>query len=98
MSGNQASLPLAGSPFMFQQHGQSGAWMSDRLPHTSKIVDDLCFVKSMHTPAINHGPGVTFMQTGSQFPGRPSMGAWLDYGLGTENENLPAFVVMVTKK
>ncbi len=97
MSGNQSSLPLVGSPFKFKQHGDSGAWFSDRLPHLAEIADDLCFVKSMHTPAINHGPGVTFMQTGSQFPGRPSMGAWLDYGLGTENNNLPSFVVMVTK-
>ena len=97
MSGNQASLPLAGTPFKFKQHGESGAWVSDILPHTAKVVDDLCFVKSMVTDAINHGPGVTFMQTGSPFPGRPSMGAWLDYGLGTENNNLPAFVVMVTK-
>lgn len=97
MSGNQASLPLAGSPFSFQQHGQSGAWLSNVLPHTARVADDLCFVKSMYTEAINHGPAVTFMQTGSQFPGRPSMGAWIDYGLGSENENLPAFVVMVTK-
>ena len=97
MSGNQASLPLVGSAFPMKQHGESGAWLSSVLPHTSEIADELCFVKSMHTPAINHGPGVTFMQTGSQFPGRPSMGAWLDYGLGSENNNLPAFVVMVTK-
>lgn len=97
MSGNQASLPLVGSPFAFKQHGDSGAWLSETLPHIAEIADELCFVKSMHTPAINHGPGVTFMQTGSQFPGRPSMGAWLDYGLGTENQNLPSFVVMVTK-
>ncbi|MDP6113561.1 MAG: DUF1501 domain-containing protein [Planctomycetota bacterium] len=97
MSGNQSSLPLVGSPFKFKQHGQGGAWISDRLPHTAKVADDLCFIKSMYTEAINHGPGVTFMQTGSQFPGRPSMGAWLQYGLGTANENLPAFVVMVTK-
>lgn len=97
MSGNQSTLPLVGSPFAFQQHGQSGAWLSELLPHTAEIADDLCFLKSMHTPAINHGPAVTFMQTGSQFPGRPSMGAWLDYGLGTENNNLPSFVVMVTK-
>lgn len=97
MSGNQATLPLVSSPFEFSQHGDSGAWISDRLPHIAEIADDLCFVKSMHTPAINHGPAVTFMQTGSQFPGRPSMGAWLDYGLGTENRNLPSFVVMVTK-
>jgi hypothetical protein len=97
MSGNQASLPLAGSPFRFQQHGECGAWVSEILPHTSRIVDDLCIVKSMYTEAINHGPGVTFLQTGSQLPGRPSMGAWLHYGLGTENSDLPAFVVMVTK-
>jgi len=97
MSGNQSSLPLAGSPFKFSQHGESGHWMSDLLPHTAKIADDLCVVKSMYTEAINHGPGVTFLQTGSQFPGRPSIGAWLDYGLGAENENLPSFVVLVTK-
>ncbi|MDF1756425.1 MAG: DUF1501 domain-containing protein [Verrucomicrobiales bacterium] len=97
MSGNQASLPLVGSPFKFAQHGQSGAWVSELMPHTSKVVDDITFVKSMYTEAINHGPGVTFMQTGSQFPGRPSMGAWLSYGLGTSNENLPNFVVLVTK-
>ncbi|MBT6154362.1 MAG: DUF1501 domain-containing protein [Planctomycetaceae bacterium] len=97
MSGNQSSLPLAGSPFKFRQHGESGAWLSDLLPHTAKVADDLCFIQSMYTEAINHGPAVTFLQTGSQFPGRPSMGAWLNYGLGTDNENLPAFVVLVTK-
>jgi hypothetical protein len=97
MSGNQASLPLAGSPFKFQQHGKSGAWLSEILPQTATVADDLCFIKSMYTEAINHGPAVTFLQTGSQFPGRPSMGAWLKYGLGSENENLPSFVVMVTK-
>ena len=97
MSGNQASLPLAGSPFEFTPHGDSGNVMSSVLPHTSKIADELCIVRSMYTEAINHGPAVTYLQTGSQFPGRPSMGAWLDYGLGTENENLPAFVVLVTK-
>ena len=97
MSGNQASLPLVGSPFKFAQHGESGIWLSDQLPHTAKIADEICVVRSMHTEAINHGPGVTFLQTGSMIPGRPSMGAWLDYGLGTENQDLPAFVVMVTK-
>ena len=97
MSGNQASLPLVGSPFKFAQQGQSGQWMSDLLPHTAKIADDICVIKSMYTEAINHGPGVTFMQTGSQIAGRPSIGAWLDYGLGAENDNLPSFVVMVTK-
>jgi hypothetical protein len=97
MSGNQSSLPLVGSPYKFSQHGEGGAWLSELLPHTAKVVDELCIVRSMYTEAINHGPGVTFMQTGSQFPGRPSMGAWLDYGLGTENDDLPAFVVMVSK-
>ena len=97
MSGNQSSLPLVGSPYKFAQQGESGAWMSDLLPHTAKIADDLCIVKSMHTEAINHGPGVTFLQSGSQLPGRPSIGAWLSYGLGAENANLPAFVVLLTK-
>ena len=97
MSGNQASLPLVGSPFKFAQHGMSGHWISDRLPETAAIADDLCIVKSMYTEAINHGPGVTFLQTGSQFPGRPSMGAWLSHGLGTMNRNLPNFVTLVTK-
>jgi uncharacterized protein (DUF1501 family) len=97
MSGNQASLPLAGSPFKFAKHGESGLSFSEILPHTATVADDLCVVKSMHTPAINHGPGVTMLQTGSQFPGRPSMGGWLSYGLGEDNENLPSFVVMTTK-
>ncbi len=97
MSGSQSSLPLVGSPYKFQQHGQSGAWVSQLLPHTAKVVDELCFVKSMYTEAINHGPAVTFFQTGAQFPGRPSIGAWLDYGLGSANRNYPSFVVMVTK-
>ncbi|WP_437227728.1 DUF1501 domain-containing protein [Planctomicrobium sp. SH661] len=97
MSANQSRLALVGSPFKFQQHGDSGAWLSEVLPHTAKVVDDICFIKSVHTDAINHGPAVTFLQTGSQFPGRPSMGAWLSYGLGTENADLPAFVVMLTK-
>lgn len=97
MSGNQSSLPLVGSPFKFSQHGESGQWCSELLPHTAKVVDDLCFVKSMHTDAINHGPGVTFLQTGAQIPGRPSIGAWLSYGLGSENADLPNFVVLITK-
>jgi len=97
MSANQASLPLVGSPFKFAQHGESGMWLSELLPHTAKIADELCVIKSMNTEAINHGPGVTMMQTGSQFPGRPSMGAWSWYGLGSENEDLPAFMVMVSK-
>ncbi|MGI9326681.1 MAG: DUF1501 domain-containing protein [Pseudomonadales bacterium] len=97
MSGNQSSLPLVGSPYKFSQHGQSGTWMSELLPHTAEIADELCIVKSMFTESINHGPGVTFMQSGSQLPGRPSIGAWLSYGLGAENKNLPAFVVLITK-
>ncbi|MCA9231416.1 MAG: DUF1501 domain-containing protein [Planctomycetales bacterium] len=97
MSGNQATLPLAGSVFKFQQHGQSGAWVSELLPHTAKIVDELAIIRSMHTEAINHDPAITFFQTGSQIAGRPSIGAWLDYGLGSENENLPSFCVLVTK-
>lgn len=97
MTSGQSSFPLVGSPFTFKQYGASGAWMSELLPFTSKIADDLCIVKSMYTEAINHDPAVTFIQTGSQFPGRPSIGAWLSYGLGSDNENLPAFVVLVTK-
>jgi len=97
MSGNQASLPLVGSPFQFAQHGKSGQWISELLPNTAKIADDMCIVNSMCTEAINHGPGVTFMQTGSQLPGRPSMGSWLSYGAGSMNENLPSFVTLVTK-
>ena len=97
MSANQASLPLAGSLFKFQQHGQCGAWVSELLPNTARIVDDLCFIKSLHTEAINHDPAITFFQTGSQQAGRPSMGAWLSYGLGSANENLPAFVVLISR-
>ncbi len=97
MSGNQASLPLAGSAFNFAQHGQSQTWVSELLPETAKIVDDLCIIKSLHTEAINHDPAITFFMTGSQIAGRPSLGSWLSYGLGTENENLPAFSVLITK-
>ncbi len=97
MSGNQARLPLAGSLFKFAQHGNSGAWISDLMPHTAKMADQLCFVRSMHTEHINHDPAITFFQTGHQLPGRPSMGAWLSYGLGSANENLPAFVVLISK-
>ncbi len=97
MSSGQASLPLVGSQFSFSQHGGSGAWMSELMPYTSKVVDELCIIKSMHTDAINHDPAVTFLQTGSQFPGRPSIGSWMSYGLGSDNENLPSFVVLITK-
>ena len=97
MSGNQSSLPLAGAQFKWNRHGESGAWVSELLPHTAGIVDKLCFVHSMHTDAINHDPAITFFQTGSQIAGRPSIGSWLSYGLGSENRNLPAFIVLVTK-
>jgi len=97
MSGNQTSLPLAGSPFKFSRHGESGAWISDILPHTAKIADDLCIVRSLHTEAINHDPAITFLQTGAQISGRPSVGSWLSYGLGADNENLPGFVVLITQ-
>jgi hypothetical protein len=96
MTAGQRSFPVSRSKFKFQQHGESRAWMSELLPHTAKIADDLCFVKSMHTEAINHDPGVTFFQTGHQQPGRPSMGAWMSYGLGTANENLPTFCVLIS--
>ncbi|MFN9915906.1 MAG: DUF1501 domain-containing protein, partial [Pirellulaceae bacterium] len=89
-------FPVARSIFNFRQHGQSGAWISEVMPHLAKVADDLCFVKSMHTEAINHDPAITFLQTGFQLAGRPSMGAWMSYGLGSENENLPAFVAMLS--
>ena len=97
MSGNQATLPLAGSAFSFDQYGESGAWVSELLPHTQKIVDRCCFLKAVHTEAINHDPAITYFLTGSQIAGRPSMGAWLSYGLGSTQKDLPEFVVMITK-
>jgi hypothetical protein len=97
MSGNQSSLPIAASPYKFSKHGECGMEVSELLPHTAKIVDDIALVKTMYTDAINHGPANTFMQSGSQIAGRPSMGAWLNYGLGTDNPDLPPFVVMRTK-
>ncbi|MFO0905117.1 MAG: DUF1501 domain-containing protein [Pirellulales bacterium] len=97
MSGNQSSIPLVGSPFQFTQHGPAGAWFSELLPHTASVADQLCVVRSLYTEAINHGPGVTLFQTGTQIAGRPSIGAWLSYGLGQESDNLPSFVVLITK-
>ncbi|MXY69191.1 MAG: DUF1501 domain-containing protein [Acidobacteriia bacterium] len=97
MTSGQSSFPLVESAFGFQQHGESGAWISDLLPHTAKIADDISIVRSMHTDAINHDPAVTFLQTGAQIAGRPSVGAWLSYGLGSESSDLPAFVVMITQ-
>lgn len=97
MTADQKKFPLAGSAFKFNQYGQSGAYMSELLPHTSKIVDDLCIIRSMYTEAINHDPALTFFQTGAQVGNRPSMGSWLSYGLGSENKNLPAFCVLLSK-
>jgi hypothetical protein len=97
MTSGQSSLPVASSVFKFAQHGQSAAWVSELLPHTSKVVDDITIIKSMHTDAINHDPAITFIQSGSQQPGRPSLGAWVSYGLGSDNDNLPAFVVLLSQ-
>ena len=98
MTAGQSSFPMAGSKFPFSRHGQSGTWFSSLLPHTAKIADDICVINSMHTEAINHDPAATLIQTGSQFPGRPAIGSWIDYGLGSDNENLPAFIVLITKE
>src|SRR3954465_8238776 len=96
MTSRQESFPVAPSRFRFARHGKSAAWVSELLPHTAKIVDELCFVRSLHTEAINHDPAITFFQTGAQLAGRPSIGSWLSYGLGTENRDLPAFVVLLS--
>lgn len=96
MSANQAVIPLARSPFKFAQHGKSGAWISELLPNIAGVADELCFVKSMWTEAINHDPAITFFQTGSQLAGRPSFGSWISYGLGSMNQDLPAFVVLAS--
>ncbi len=97
MSANQARLPLAGAQFKFNQYGECRAWVSELMPNTARMVDDLCFIRSMHTEHINHDPAITFFQTGNQLPGRPAIGSWLSYGLGSANENLPAFVVLISK-
>ncbi|WP_316823111.1 DUF1501 domain-containing protein [Pedobacter gandavensis] len=97
MTANQASFPLVGSYYDFKQYGNSRAWISDLFPYTAKVVDDICIIKSMHTEAINHDPALTFFQTGAQQGNRPSMGAWLSYGLGSENKNLPAFTVLLSR-
>jgi len=96
MTSGQSSFPVVNSLFKFSQHGQSGAWLSELLPHTAKIVDEITIIKSMNTEAINHDPAITFIQTGSQQPGRPSLGSWVSYGLGSENQNLPSFVVLLS--
>ena len=97
MTSGQKNFPLVGSHFKFQQYGQSGAWVSELFPNIARIADELCFIKSMHTEAINHDPALTFMQTGAQQGNRPSMGSWLSYGLGSENKNLPAFCVLLSR-
>ncbi len=93
----QSTLPVVNSAYSFARYGKAGTWVSELLPHTAKIVDDITIIKTMHTDAINHDPAITFIQTGFQQPGRPSMGAWLSYGLGTENETLPTFVVLLSQ-
>jgi hypothetical protein len=97
MTANQKSFPLIGSFSEFKQCGQNGTWLGELLPFTSKIVDEICIVRSMHTEAINHDPAVSFFQTGSQQPGRPAIGSWMSYGLGSENKNLPAFCVLLSR-
>jgi hypothetical protein len=97
MTATQESFPVAPSMFAFARHGRAGAWVSELMPHTAHVVDDVCFIKSMHTEAINHDPAITFFQSGAQLAGRPSMGAWVAYGLGSENRDLPAFVVLISQ-
>ncbi len=97
MTSGQSRFPICPSKYEFKQHGESGIWFSELLPHTAKIADDLAVIKSVHTEAINHDPAVTYIQTGSQIPGKPSLGSWLSYGLGSECDNLPAFVVMTPR-
>jgi len=97
MTSHQKSFPLAGSQFDFQRHGKSGVWVSELMPHTAQVVDELCFIKSMHTEAINHDPAITFFQTGSQQNGRPSIGSWVSWGLGSDNQNLPSFCVLLSR-
>ena len=97
MTAGQKKFPVIKSPWKFRQHGESGTWISDLLPHMQKVSDDICVINSMHTEAINHDPAITFFQSGHQQPGRPSIGAWLSYGLGSETENLPSFVVLLSK-
>lgn len=97
MTSTQSSFPVAPSLFRFTQCGKSGAWVSELMPQMAEVADDVCFIKSMHTEAINHDPAITFFQTGAQLAGRPSIGAWLSYGLGSENQDLPAFIAMVSQ-
>ena len=96
MTSGQSTFPVAPSLFKFAQHGQSGMWFSELMPHMSKLADDWCMIRSLHTEAINHDPAITFMQTGSQLAGRPSIGAWMSYGLGSANSELPSYVVLTS--
>src|SRR5262245_4576297 len=96
MTAHQSNLPTAPSIYKFARQGDSGAWLSELLPHTAGVVDHLSFIKSMHTEQINHDPAITFSLTGFQIAGRPSLGSWVAYGLGSENQDLPAFIVMVS--
>jgi hypothetical protein len=97
MTSGQARFPIAPSKYKFEQHGKSGMWVSELFPWKAKMVDELCFIRSMHTEAINHEPAITYIQTGNQVTGRPCLGAWASYGLGSVNDNLPTFVVLVAK-
>ncbi len=97
MTSSQKRFPVAPSLFKFHQHGQSGMWLSELLPHTARFADDICLIRSLHTEAINHDPAMTLLQTGHQIGGRPSFGAWVSYGLGSENAELPAFVALVSR-
>ena len=97
MTSEQPTFPVTPSIFEFEQHGQSGAWISELLPHTARIADELCFLKTVNTEAINHDPAITYIQTGHQQPGRPSLGAWLSYGLGSQNDDLPSFIVLISQ-
>ena len=97
MTAGQTTFPVVKAQWKYQQHGQCGAWVSDAFPQMASIVDELAIIKTVNTEAINHDPGITFINTGNQQPGKPSMGAWLSYGLGSENENMPAYVVMISR-
>jgi len=96
MTATQDHFPIAPTRYNFAQHGRSGAWLSELLPHTARVADELCFIKTMHTEAINHDPAITFFQTGAQLAGRPSIGSWASYGLGSENRDLPAFIALLS--
>ena len=97
MTSGQKRFPIAPSKYKFARHGQNGMWVCELLPYTSKMVDEMCFIRSMHTEAINHEPAITYMQTGNQITGRPCLGSWVSYGLGSLNDNLPTFVVLVAR-